>query len=587
ATAGDGRWLAFRAEEPLPPATQVTVVIGPGTPSAEGPLTTDAPQSVGFSTYGPLQVVDQRCGWGDSCTPLAPWTIRFSNPLDENAFQEGAVRISPELPAANVNVSGDTIVIQGRSSGRTTYQVTLSKEIADRFGQTLGKDVTLSFKVGSAEPVFWAPGGSFVVVDPTAMRPAYSVYTINYDRLNVQAYAVQPSDWEAWKAYLTAYYSDKPLSPPGKQLISKTIAINARADELTETAIDLTSALPEGLGQVVLIVEPDQSGLKALLHPWQRPPVAQAWVQATHIGLDAAVDDTRMVAWANSLAEGAPLSGVEVTLLGKTAGAGVKTGYDGVATLPLPDDNAALLVGRRGGDVAILPADTGPWSGGGWSRTYRADSLRWYTFDDRGIYRPGEEVHLKGWIRRVGTGPAGDVGPLMGAADSLRYRMLDSRGNEILNGATELNPFGGFTLAFTLTETMNLGPASIELTAQGGMGGVENTQEYHTFQVEEFRRPEYEVKTTADEGPYLVGDSATVEVSATYYAGGGLPDAEVDWTVRQSSTRYSPPGWDDFTFGTWVPWWRDPWYDRSSAQRAETFTGRTDASGVHRLQIDF
>ena len=38
--AGAGRWLAFRAEEPLPPDASVTVTVGAGTPSAEGPLTT-------------------------------------------------------------------------------------------------------------------------------------------------------------------------------------------------------------------------------------------------------------------------------------------------------------------------------------------------------------------------------------------------------------------------------------------------------------------------------------------------------------------------------------------------------------------
>jgi uncharacterized protein YfaS (alpha-2-macroglobulin family) len=594
--AGEGRWLAFRAAEPLPPDTQVTVVIGPGTPSAEGPVTTGAAQSFGFSTYGPLRVVDQGCGWGGNCPPLSPWFVTFSNPLDESAFRESGVSISPELPGANVNVSGASLQIQGNSSGSTTYEVTLDKDIRDRFGQTLGQDVRLAFDVGSAEPVFWTAGGNFAALDPTAAHPGYSVFTINYDRLQAQAYAVEPKDWAAFKAYLTAYYSDKPVNPPGRLVFSKAIDTKGRPDELTETVIDLSPALNDGLGQVVLVVQPDSSALKRLLTPGQRPPTAQVWIESTRIGLDAFADGGRLLAWTNALADGAPLGGVEVSLVGRNAPLATKTTDDaGIATLTLPDDRASLLVARQGADVAILPADASPWGDSGWARSSPSDSLRWYVFDDRGIYRPGEQVSVKGWIRRIGAGPQGDVGPLMGAAELVRYRLLDSRGNELLKGSSNLNALGGFTMAFTLTESMNLGPAGLELTAEGGSGGVDNLQTYHQFQVQEFRRPEFEVKTTASEGLHLVGDSATVEVSANYYAGGGLPDAEVTWNVRQAPGQYSPPGWDDFTFGTWVPWWGRGYIAGPPIERApfgpggqaETFTGRTDASGIHRLQLDF
>ena len=50
---------------------------------------------------------------------------------------------------------------------------------------------------------------------------------------------------------------------------------------------------------------------------------------------------------------------------------------------------------------------------------------------------------------------------------------------------------------------------------------------------------------------------------------------------------YSPPGWDDFTFGRWIPWWRE-WGDEGGGwKEPEVYTGRTDAAGVHRLQLDF
>ncbi|HET8675558.1 MAG TPA: Ig-like domain-containing protein, partial [Blastocatellia bacterium] len=62
--AEKGRWLAFRVVDSvkpdsvgqLPADASVSVTIGPGTPSAEGPLKTTAPASFSFKTYGPLRV---------------------------------------------------------------------------------------------------------------------------------------------------------------------------------------------------------------------------------------------------------------------------------------------------------------------------------------------------------------------------------------------------------------------------------------------------------------------------------------------------------------------------------------------------
>jgi len=582
--AGEGRWLAFRSLEPFPPDTEVTVTFEAGTPSAEGPLTTESAQSFSFSTYGPLVVREHQCGWGDQCPPFAPWFIRFSNPLDETVFQADQVQIKPEVPGVNINVYGDTLQIQGRTSGRTRYQVTLSASLTDQFGQKLGKAQTLTFNVGSASPTIWAPGGNFITLDPYA-RPTYSVFTVNYGRLKVRAFAVQPEDWAAFKTYLQNYYrATPPPTPPGREVLSQVVPIQGKADELTETQIDLAPALSNGLGHLVLIVEPERMGLAALLPSRERPPVIQVWVQATHIGLDAFVDHGQMVAWANSLADGAPLADVRLKLwpTGETA----TTDRAGVATLPLPEaGSAALLVATRGTDTAFLPATTWIW-GDGWERRHLADSLRWHVFDDRALYRPGDEVHVKGWIRRLTGGPTGDVEPLDGTEAQVLYVLRDSQGNEIQRGSTDVNALGGFDLALSLPDTMNLGNAFLELTYEGPY--AEGTTTYqHVFQVQEFRRPEFEVKTAVEtEGPHFVGGSAVIAVTASYYAGGALPNAEVTWQVTTAPGHYAPPNWDDFTFGRWVPWWR--WYGgEPTIERAETYTGLTDAAGVHRLRLDF
>ena len=586
-SAGEGRWLAFRATEMLPYNTTVTVDVGPSTPSLEGPRVTKAVQGFSFTTYGPLQVVETRCGWGEECPPMTPWLIRFSNPLDVEAFDDTMVRIDPELPGAVVSLSGPAMRIQGRSKGRTTYRVTLGADILDVFGQRLEKEQTVTFQVGSARPMMAVPDGNMVVLDP-ASRPSYSVFTINYQALKVQAYAVTPKDWPAFQEYLrTASRQTSPPTPPGRRVMDKRTRIESEADALVETTIDLDDLIREGLGHLILVVEPEAGLFESLLRPsWQ--PVIRIWLQATRIALDAFVDSEEMLAWANSLLDGAPLEGVALYL--KPGNRTAITDVEGMATLSLPPssrEESTYLIAEKGNDAAFLPQSTSWWGGRGWRYGSLQDEYRWYVFDDRQMYRPGEQVHLKGWVRRARIARGSEDLTLTGLRGDVSISVMDARGNELLSQQVPLNALGGFDTSFTLPETMNLGYAPIRFALTTAASGVGNSEYHHAIQVQEFRRPEFEVSASTTEGPHFVDGYAISSVEAKYYAGGPLPNADVTWLVTTTPSSYRPPKWDDFVFGIWEPWWRsyrEPAWDRSTQA---TFEGRTDAAGVHRLRIDF
>jgi len=148
-----------------------------------------------------------------------------------------------------------------------------------------------------------------------------------------------------------------------------------------------------------------------------------------------------------------------------------------------------------------------------------------------------------------------------------------------------------------LPENVNLGYAQIYLRAIGSLSNITNNQFYHSFQIQEFRRPEFEVTARNETtGPYFVDDSAVVAVKAEYYAGGPLPNAEVNWFVTSSPTNYQPPNWPDFTFGTWIPWWFYGGYvyeagfgygGYDTGSNYTSFTGRTDPTGTHYLTMEF
>lgn len=628
-----GRWVAFRAvnaggqtTDALPSNTGVTVTVGPRTPSAEGPLTSTKAESFAFKTYGPMRFLTKDCGYDERCTPFDSWRLQFTNPVDATAFQESMVKVEPAIANLKTTIYGDSIHIEGVKQGRRAYRVTVDGALKDTFGQSLGQPVSVTFNVGPAPPTLVGMGGPMVVLDPSG--PArYSVYSTNQPSLKVSLFSVTPADWTTYLRYLRTinnYYDEKAekvRNPPGRLIYAKNIRTANKPDEMVETGLDLAPALKNGLGNCILVVE------ATVKRDDYDTGTIVTWVQSTKIGLTAFADNDVLVGWATMLKDGAPLAGAEGSLnlngprpqrahaestvvpaypvwnghefeTGEPqnvvpAGQTGLTGADGLIGLALPEDldadKARMLLVRKGDDVAFLPEHDNYYNNGtSWYHRQPSNSLVWYVFDDRNLYKPGEEVHLKGWIRVAGGGKLGDLGPVTDGSNEVNYTVRDARGNEFYKGTARLNALSGFDTSFKLPDNANLGNAYIQFTAaKDGVTSTYGSYTFnHTFQIQEFRRPEFEVTAnTATEGPHFVGGSANVSVAASYFAGGGLPDADVNWRVTAKPGSFTPPNRSDFTFGKWIPWWRTDF--GSGLTSSEVFTGKTDAAGVHRLHIDF
>jgi hypothetical protein len=363
------------------------------------------------------------------------------------------------------------------------------------------------------------------------------------------------------------------------------------ADTLTAVDIPLSDVMDGDYGQFIVIAKPPK-GLFQDERYWE---TVHTWVQVTQIGLDAFADHSELVVWATDLKDGAPLP--EVTITADPSGLKEITAADGIARFPIPDEGVPYLVARQGDDQVLLPRSTYFWGDDLWMPRPTSDQLRWYVFDDRQIYKPGEEVHIKGWLRKVGGAQDGDVGLVGSGVSEVLYRISGPQGNELGSGRSAVNALGGFDFNFTLPDNANMGYAQMNLTAVGNLSGLEGSQHYHEFQILEFRRPEFEVTARNEtEGPYFAGEHAVVAVEAKYYAGGPLPNADVSWMVSTSPSNYSPPNWPDFIFGIWQPWW---WYYSPVMEseffgpsdmgygEVETYEGMTDASGEHFLRLDF
>lgn len=555
-----GTWAALRPAAPLPYDAEVRVTIPPGRFSAEGPLPTVRPQSWSFRTYGPLRALTAPCERRDRCRPGTPLVLPFSNPLDTAAFDAAWVSVRPAISGMRVAARGNAIVVAGRTAPNTRYTVQVEAPLRDVHRQTLGATVTRELHVGAPFPGLTGLGERMIVLDPVAPR-RLSVVSHDHARLRLRIHRVEPRDWPAFHPYRRA--RGEPAALPGTPVVDRVLTVGAAAGEERETAIDLDEVLRGAPGQLVVAVEGmDGEGDRQGTY---------AWVQATRIGLSAFADADSLRAWATSLVSGAPVAGARVELAG---GRPAAADADGLAVLPLPGaPGTPYLVATLGDDRAILP--------GGWVARGAERSLLWYGITDRNLYRPGEEVRFKGWVRRLHRTPDGGLHPAPGTA--VAWTVRDPRGAEIATDTAVLTALGGFDGAFRVPEGANLGPAAVELRLV--REGVHAEPGHVAFAVQEFRRPEFEVAAEADPGPHVVGGSAEVSVRATYFAGGALPGAPVTWRVRSSPASFTPPGWGSWRFGM------DPWAWWDAAPPSPTFArehaGETDAAGRHTLRLDF
>ena len=181
-------------------------------------------------------------------------------------------------------------------------------------------------------------------------------------------------------------------------------------------------------------------------------------------------------------------------------------------------------------------------------------------FAERGIYRPGEMLHVKGVVRygmvgdlRTPSQPDSARITIRKAADS----WADDTSLVVRDTVVRLSAFGTAVDSVRLRAGLPLDSyrADLGTIVDGRWKTVRST----SFRLAEYRAPEFLINVEADSITRYPGDSVNVRVRGHYLFGAPMRGAVVNWSA--SLDRGTPPlrkellagGW---TYGDWS-WWDD------------------------------
>jgi len=239
----------------------------------------------------------------------------------------------------------------------------------------------------------------------------------------------------------------------------------------------------------------------------------------------------------------------------------------------LPQDNQWLIVARTDqGRLAYL-GFTGVWYGRYHDPAYNATKV--FTITDRPVYRPNQTVKFKFW---VGHAKYDQPDTSSFANHKFTVELHDPKGEKILEKEFTADEYGGIDGEYALPKGATLGVYNLFVKNRGG----------GTFRVEEYKKPEFEVKIEAPKEPAGLGEKITATIQARYYFGAPVTSAKVKYKVLRSnySSRWHPPAPWDWFYGRgywwfaadydWYPGWREwgclrpvPWWYQGAQQPPE------------------
>lgn len=140
---------------------------------------------------------------------------------------------------------------------------------------------------------------------------------------------------------------------------------------------------------------------------------------------------------------------------------------------------------------------------------------------DRSIYRPGQTVYLKGVVYHKGKNSAQVV-----EGEWVNLELLDANLKQIATRRVQTNEFGSFTADFTLPSACLNGQFMVRVQEKQISGAAR-------FQVEEYKRPTFEITFQPVTVPYCLGETVTLRGEVKAFSGATVQEMPLAWSLKR------------------------------------------------------
>ncbi len=562
--------MGFVPDEPLELDTVYRGQVKRGVLAAAGEGGTRRDYTWDFKIIGRPTIVSTNPKDGEKrADPYGAVEIRFSNPMDRDSINDNFTILPRPTHVYTYWSRSDTrLTLSFGREPSTAYTITLSGDLRGRYGHPLGQAHTIRFTTRALDPSI-----SLINVGKVGTYNAYTqtmayVQHINVPELEFSLYRLDKAtfitlnaSWRAW---------DKFTPDEGDLVRRWSQPVESELNQRGVAGTLITGESGEGLAPGLYYLEVTAPGV-------EYPPRQMMVVSPVNVVLKQT--QTEGLVWVTDLQSGQPLPSVRVKLYddeSRLVGDG-RTDDDGVLQVQWderdPYQELFVFVGweddQPGPDfgVAVNRWDDGigPCEFNLPTETYR-EPYSAYFYTDRAIYRPGQKVYFKGIFR---------------ADDDARYSLptgvltvpvtiSDDQGKELYSEDLPLSEMGTVYGELALSDDAALGYYNISARLDDQTFGT-------GFRVAEYRKPEFQVKVETDRDAYVQGDEIKVTVEATYFFGGPVANARLDWAVLSDDYvfNWQGRGWYDFTDYDWT---RSRYYG-SSGELIGQGQGETDEQG--------
>ena len=550
AVPGSFAWNADRTVGTFTPAgslafrTSYTIDVPSGLKGAAGGETQNG-RTTTFETVGLPGVARTMPANGEANAPRYGVTITFTNPMNADSL-DGRVSVSGVAPdKVQTYMYGDAISLSVNVplTPSTAYTVSIAAGAEDRYGQVMPA-YSFSFTTGPREAFVTLAVPGPVGTYSSSVEPMLYFHSSNLNSAAFLLYRLTRSEADTILAENSLpRIPSRVWTPASAPIRSWNESISGAKDEVVigSTSLSGGGTLPKG----DYLVRANDGG-------WNLD-LAFSVVDSAIV---TKVANGELLAWVLDLDSGRVLPGVRVTAHGDLAGATEQiTDNSGIASFALPNTAGEWPPKYR--QYAVRIDDGGRQGVGSTSWQNGTDPyllnipIEYYPrqyvghiYTERPIYRPGEEVFFKAIVRT--DDDAAYAVPSW--APPIDVVIVDAQEKELLRQRATLNEFGTFGGSLKLPDSAAIGDYRILLDANRGNLNQYDSFAGSSFTVAEFRKPEFQVAVETDKPAYTNGESIQAKTTATFFFGGALEGAALEWSAMAVPFRLTVKGYERFSF---------------------------------------